>query len=106
MKNIVIVLLLGMIALTGCTKNDKEQDAVNEAGQDVNSVYQEIKEEYDSKFEMIYNNEKLKDIDEDITLDYILNKSEQAKELVLDIDNNSDVFCTCFFNSFNMRSVL
>ena len=94
MKNIIMVLLLGIITLTGCAKNNKGQDTVNEVNTDVKSVYQEIKDEYDSKFEMIYNNEKLKDIKEDITLDYILNKSEQAKELVLDIDNNSDKVST------------
>ena len=94
MKNIIMVLLLGIITLTGCAKNNKGQDTVNEVNTDVKSVYQEIKDEYDSKFEMIYNNEKLKDIEEDITLDYILNKSEQAKELVLDIDNNSDKVST------------
>lgn len=94
MKNIIMVLLLGIITLTGCAKNNKGKDTVNEVNTDAKSVYQEIKDEYDSKLEMIYNNEKLKDIKEDITLDYILNKSEQAKELVLDIDNNSDKVST------------
>ena len=87
---IAIVLLLGIFSLTGCSSDASKKGEVNEKNSEVKSVYQEIKDEYDSKFEKIYNNEKLKDISEDINVDYILKKSEEAKELVLSIDNNSD----------------
>lgn len=36
----------------------------------------------------------------------LLPKVKNCRYYIDDIDNNSDVFCTCFFNNFNMRSVL
>lgn len=33
-------------------------------------------------------------------------KVKDCRYYIDDVDNNTDVFCTCFFNNFNERSVL
>lgn len=96
MIRLISVLLCGMLSLTGCSSNETKQEEVEVNGieSERKSVYYEIKDEYDSKFELINNNEKLKDLEEKVTIDYILNKSKEAKDLVLDIENNSDKVST------------